>query len=124
MKHRKSRSPELAAEVRKLAATGAAESDIAAILELPEPKLCKLYQKDLERGAAEGKQTALNKIYEVAMSGEHLNALTFWIKSRCGWRDTGEAKPEGTVFLQPVINITSTNRAKRQSDNGNPPLQS
>ena len=123
MKQTRTRS-EVAAEVRKLAATGAAERDIAAILEVPEEKLCKRFQKDLVRGAAEGKQTALNKIYEIAVAGEHLNALTFWVKSRCRWRDTGEAKSGETLVLKPVITINRIPTPKPESAERNPSIES
>ena len=85
--------------VRELAAIGLSDSDIAAQLHLAVPKLQKLFKLQLEHGAAEGREQALRKLHAIAISGENLSALTFWIKARCGWRDTG-ATQSGTEVIR------------------------
>lgn len=75
--------------VRQLAAIGLSDEDIASQLRLPLRKLQKLFRLELKEGAAGGREHALTKLHEIAIGGENLGALTFWVKARCGWRDTG-----------------------------------
>ncbi len=75
--------------VRELAAIGMSDDDIASQLRLAVSKLRKIFKLELENGAAEGREQALRNLHSIAMSGKNLAALTFWIKARCGWRDTG-----------------------------------
>jgi hypothetical protein len=82
-------TPEDRLRVRQLAAIGLSDDDIACQLRLPLPKLQKLFRLELAEGAATGRERALQQLHDVALGGENTNALTFWIKSRCGWRDTG-----------------------------------
>ncbi|HEX7362086.1 MAG TPA: hypothetical protein VF283_16475 [Bryobacteraceae bacterium] len=92
--------------VRELAAIGLSDADIASQLRLPLPQLQKRFKLELKTGAAEGREHVLGKLYILALSGESVPALTFWVKARCGWRDTGptQSAPEviriATVFKQ------------------------
>lgn len=83
--------------VRELATIGASQEDIAAKICLPVQKVQKLFKHELRQGAAEGKELALKKLHEIAIAGENFPALSFYIKARCGWRDTGT--PSGTVGI-------------------------
>jgi hypothetical protein len=78
--------------VRKLAASGASEQDIAALMSIPVKRLRTRFRSELQTGLAEGKQQVLDRLYEAASSGSNLSATIFWIKSVCGWRDTGAAQ--------------------------------
>ncbi len=75
--------------VRELAAIGMSDDDIASQLPLALPKFQKIFKLELQSGAAEGREQALRKLHSIALSGKNLAALTFWVKARCGWRDTG-----------------------------------
>ncbi|HEX4749582.1 MAG TPA: hypothetical protein VH302_08585 [Bryobacteraceae bacterium] len=75
--------------VRELAAIGVSEEDIAAHLGVPLADLNELFAPELKQGAAHGREQALRKLHFLAMTGDNIALLTFWIKSRCGWRDTG-----------------------------------
>jgi hypothetical protein len=77
--------------VRDLAAIGMTEDDIAAQLRLPMAQLKKRFRLELKQGAATGREHALKKLHELAISGDNFSALSLWVKSRCGWRDTGAA---------------------------------
>jgi hypothetical protein len=89
--------------VREMASTGAAADDIAAQLRLPLKKLQRLFRSELQEGAAEGKQNALDKLKVIALSGENISALIFWVKANCGWRDTGAPGNSGSRVYSPII---------------------
>jgi hypothetical protein len=75
--------------VEKLAGFGATEEDIAAELQIPLKRLQKRFGRELSRGNALGKHNILEKVYAQAESGKNPTVASFWVKSRCGWRDTG-----------------------------------
>ncbi|HZS56991.1 MAG TPA: hypothetical protein VFA65_21475 [Bryobacteraceae bacterium] len=89
--------------VRELASTGAAVDDIAAQMRLPLKKLQRLFRNELQQGAAEGKQSALDKLKAIALSGDNISALIFWVKANCGWRDTGAPGNSGSRCYAPII---------------------
>ena len=75
-----------------LASIGASHEDIAAQLGLKVPKLRKVFGAQLKKGAAAGREQALRTLHATVVKGKHAGLLTFWIKSQCGWRDTGSAE--------------------------------
>ncbi|HEX7362112.1 MAG TPA: hypothetical protein VF283_16605 [Bryobacteraceae bacterium] len=99
-------TPEDRLRVRELAAIGLSDADIASQLRLPLPQLQKRFKLELKTGAAEGREQMLRKLQILALSGENVPALTFWVKARCGWRDTGPTQSTteiiriATVFKQ------------------------
>jgi hypothetical protein len=95
-------TPDDQLRVRELAAIGVSDEDIAAQLRLPLRKLQNIFRRELKQGAAEGREQALRKLHAVAISGENLSALTFWVKARCGWRDTGTL-PSSTNIQRHVV---------------------
>jgi hypothetical protein len=90
--------------VRDLAAIGLSEEDIATQLRLPLPRLHKVFKQELKEGAATGREHAVKKLHTAAMSGDNHPALTFWIKSKCGWRDTGVPQ-NATSLIRRVLVI-------------------
>ncbi|MGH9624836.1 MAG: hypothetical protein ACRD4G_10920 [Bryobacteraceae bacterium] len=89
--------------VRELAAIGLSDADIASQLRLPLPQLQKRFKFELKTGAAEGRAQALTRLHTIALSGENLNALTFWVKARCGWRDTGTTPSAAQVIRYAAV---------------------
>jgi hypothetical protein len=89
--------------VRHMAATGATEDDIAAVIQMPVKRLKKVYRLELEQGEAQGKQQVRDKLYEIVESGKNLTALMFWVKARCGWRDTGSVENKAAQNWPPFI---------------------
>jgi hypothetical protein len=89
--------------VRELAAIGISDEDIAAQLRLSLPKLQKTFRHELKEGAADGREQALRRLHAIAISGENLSALTFWVKARCGWRDTGT--PPSSVSVIRLVKV-------------------
>lgn len=89
--------------VRELAAVGASQEDIAAPLRLPLPTFQRIFKNDLQEGAAHGRELALKRLHAIAISGNSVPTLNFWVKSQCGWRDTGAS--EGTPQLSREVII-------------------
>ena len=89
--------------VRELAAVGASQEDIAAPLRLPFPTFQRIFRNDLQEGAAHGRELALKKLHQVAISGDSVPALSFWVKSQCGWRDTGLSAGTPQVSREVII---------------------
>ncbi len=77
--------------VRNLVRIGTAEQDIADELQIPLKRLQKRFRRELEKASAEGKTGVLQKLYDMATSGSNTTATIFWVKAKCGWRDTGAA---------------------------------
>lgn len=90
--------------VLKFARSGATEDDIAAQFDIPVKRLKKLFRKELRCGEAEGKQLALDKLLDVVREGSNISGLIFWIKARCGWRDTGNAGT-GPTYINSILEI-------------------
>lgn len=89
----------------RLAQTGATDEDIAVELQIPLKRLQKRYRRELEKGRVKGKQEMLAQLYETASSGSNTTATMFWVKSKCGWRDTG-ASGDNVQIIRPILEIT------------------
>jgi hypothetical protein len=90
--------------VAQLARVGATEESIAAELQIPVKRLKKRFRRELEQGQAQGKHQILENLYEAARSGSNNTVTTFWVKARCGWRDTGTSV-ETTQIVRPVLRL-------------------
>ncbi len=91
-------TPDDRLRVRELAAIGMSDDDIASQLPLALPRFQKIFKLELQSGAAQGREQALSKLHSIAVSGKNLAALTFWVKARCGWRDTGTTQSTTQVI--------------------------
>ncbi len=96
-------TPENRAEVRSLAECGTSDEDIAAKLQLPIKKLRRLFKVELAQGVAQGNREVLGTLYQAAKSGSNMAATIFWVKARCGWRDTGAPAGAASPPCPPVI---------------------
>jgi hypothetical protein len=81
--------PHHADRVLELARIGMSKQDIAADLGISLRDLTLLYRGELKKGLAHGHEPVLRKLHEIAVSGENTSLLIFYVKSQCGWRDTG-----------------------------------
>jgi hypothetical protein len=86
--------------VARLARTGASEEDIAAELQIPLKRLQKRYRREIEKSRAIAKNEMLAHLYETAKSRTNTAATMFWVKTQCGWRDTGASEP-----FKPILEI-------------------
>ena len=83
--------------IAQLARAGATEEDIAAELQIPLARLRKRFRRELKRARAMGRNQILENVFEKAKSGESVPTTTFWLKSQCGWRDTGPSQAPPTI---------------------------
>jgi hypothetical protein len=86
--------------VFELAAIGASRQHIAAEIGLSVRELNNLYREQLKKGAAHGHEPVLRKVHELAVQGENSTLLAFYLKSQCGWRDTGTPQALAKVINQ------------------------
>lgn len=91
--------------VRKLAGVGVSEADIAAQLQIPLKRLQKRFKRELAEGIALGKTEALEKLHQMATSGSNTSATIFFVKARCGWRDTGPAPVEPQKWPPFIVRV-------------------
>jgi hypothetical protein len=90
-------------QVRSWATIGCSHDDIAASLNMPLKRLQKLFRRELELGEAEGRHQVLEKLHQLVVKGESVTATIFWVKSRCGWRDTGAAEKTAASSWPPFV---------------------
>lgn len=90
-------------KITALARIGASEEDIAAELQIPLKRLQKRYRREIEKSRATAKNEMLAHLYETAKSHGNTTATMFWVKTQCGWRDTGASE---TVRFKRVMKIT------------------
>jgi hypothetical protein len=101
--------------VEQLAQFGATPEDIAAELQIPVKRVQKRFRRELERGHAIGKHTVLEKLFLNAASGNNMPATSLWVKSRCGWRDTG-ASPQSQTVIHSVLKINQLRKKNDEHD--------
>ena len=99
--------------VRELSAIGLSDDDIAAQLRLRLPRFQKIFKLELKLGAAEGREQALRKLHAMAISGENFQALSLFVKSRCGWRDTGPTQSTTRVIRRVIRFMPETEKPEK-----------
>ena len=83
-------------EVRALARYGLKHKQIAALLDLASTTtLRKHFAEELREGPLEAKSQMLGKLFTLAVSGRDPAMTMFWLKTRAGWRETGN--PEEAI---------------------------
>jgi hypothetical protein len=74
--------------VKSLAAYGASQDSIAALVGLRSPKtLRRHFRGELDRGAVEANSQVAQSLFKMATSGNSPAAAMFWLKCRAGWRE-------------------------------------
>ena len=101
--------------VEELAKVGAAPEDIAAELQMPLERVQKRFRRELERGHAIGKHIVLEKLFESASSGNNVPATSLWVKSRCGWRDTGASSQSPTI-VHSVLKVIEVDKKELEKE--------
>ena len=109
-------------QVEDLARVGASEEDIAAELDMSLETLCSQFDKELKRGSASGRNQVLRTFFGKVVSGENIGALTTWVKSRCGWRDTAVTQMQPNIVYQLAVDCVDPGNG--QSSNLSPVSQS
>jgi len=76
-----------------MAATGFTQEEIATCLGTKgiDPKtMRKHFAVDLDTAANKANAAVANKAYQMAVTGNPPAATFFWLKTRCGWRETSD----------------------------------
>lgn len=95
--------------VERLAQIGATEEDIATELQIPVNRLQKRFRRELDRGAVQGRNQVLEKLFENAQSGSNMAAASLWVKAKCGWRDTGPSA-HSPAITHAILEIVSKSK--------------
>lgn len=83
---------QLERSVASLAGVGMSYQEMAALFGVPRKQIRLEHKLELRKGRAEGNLKVLDALHEAASSGKNMTATMFWLKARCGWRDTGPAQ--------------------------------
>lgn len=83
------------AKVKLMAALGNRECDIALIMDISEPTLRTHYKRELAIGHVEANTVVQKTAYQMATSGSVPAMTMFWLKTRCGWRETNKLEVTG-----------------------------
>lgn len=76
----------IAEQVQAMSQYGTPQEEIAEMVGMSKPTLCKLYKKELAHGFNIAKLSARKKIYERVMAGDPL-MLIFYAKTQLGWSE-------------------------------------
>jgi hypothetical protein len=88
-----------------MAATGFSQEQIATCLGAKgiDPKtLRKHFAVELKTAATKANAAVANKLYQMAVAGHPPAATFFWLKTRCGYRETTRVEhsgPGGTALI-------------------------
>jgi hypothetical protein len=81
--------PEMAAQVKTLAAMGIPQADIGRVLGCSGPTVRKYFGEELDNGAVEANAAVAQSMFRQATNKTKPNVVAgiFWLKCRAGWRD-------------------------------------
>lgn len=77
-----------AAQVESLSAYGVRHDEIAKYLEIDPKTLRKHYRTQLDKGAIKANVAVARALHKNATDGNNVAAQIFWMKTRCGWKET------------------------------------
>ena len=75
-------------QIEAMAAFGLPVDQMCVITGMARQTLIAYCQEDIDRGRALGHQAVAGKLYDMAVSGENLSATQFYLKHKCGWKET------------------------------------
>lgn len=99
-------------QVQAMAGFGIDHASIAELLGMRAPALRRHFRKELDLGAVKANALVAQKLFEKATTGNELNAMIFWLRTRAGWKETTTI--EGDLGFGAVIEALEKRR-KRSS---------
>lgn len=81
-------SAETRAQVEALAGYGIQQEQIAQYLAIDAKTLRKHYRKELDGGATKANVMVARALHKNATDNANVAAQIFWMKTRCGWKET------------------------------------
>jgi hypothetical protein len=109
--------------VRSMAATGFTHEQIASCLGTSgiDPKtMRKHFRVELATAANKANAAVANKLYQMAVAGHPPAATFFWMKTRCGYRETTRVEHSGPGGL-PLMPIESARALLESAAASRPP---
>lgn len=76
------------AQVEALAGYGIQQEQIAQYLAIDAKTLRKHYRKELDGGATKANVMVARALHKNATDNANVAAQIFWMKTRCGWKET------------------------------------
>lgn len=74
--------------VKEMKAGGMTTVNIAGVIGCSDVTLEKYFRTELDQGKAEVDRKVMGALFKMAMSGECPAATFFYLKTRCGWRES------------------------------------
>lgn len=81
--------------VEAMAAYGATQSDMAAIIGVDVKTLRKAYSTELQLGLVKANNAVAGRLYRKAVDQDNLAAQIFWLKARAGWSEKSVVEHTG-----------------------------
>lgn len=67
---------------------GHRSEDVARVLGISKRTLEKYFRAELDEGHVRTNIAVQQTAYQMATSGQHVAMTIFWLKTRCGWKET------------------------------------
>jgi hypothetical protein len=85
---------------------------MAEILCCSKSDIKKYYSFQQSQGAEEVTVNLATKLYELAMGG-NVTALTFWLKTKAGWKDAVEGEGKDSGIQKTISAMSSVDKTQR-----------
>ena len=88
-------------QIEAMAGIGLRVEDMATILGIGEATFRRIARRDervtdrLKKGRTESDQRVVATAYQMATNGKNTAATIFWLKARCGWKETQRLEHTG-----------------------------
>lgn len=102
---------EKANTIQAMAQYGMPQKAIAGAVGLSVTTLNKLYREELEAGSTAANMKVAQSLYESCVVERNVAAQIFWMKTRCGWKETQRVETQEVKSAEvQVIRIPDNGR--------------
>jgi hypothetical protein len=111
-------TPEEISMIERYAGIGATHIQIAYMLGISPRSLSDRLNADqtlcdaIDRGRSKAAMKVMATAYEMATSGQDTAMTIFWLKTRCGWRDVKDAKPDDQESVDQIKKMPTSELIK------------
>ncbi len=85
--------------VEGMAGVGMTHDAIARAIGVSEKTLRKHFRRELDTSADKANTKVGVTMYQLAVSGKCPSATQFWLKTRCGWRESDHSGPSAPKLM-------------------------
>jgi predicted transcriptional regulator len=106
------------AQVSALISYGVTQEEICYFLKITDKTLRKHYARELKTGALVANSAAARKLYQKGVVEGDTTCLIFWLKTKAGWRDSGqkEAAEQQSEILKELLTLKAELNEKYKRD--------